>query len=130
MLACSNRVVAEFFAQPNLPPHIYEMKDKIGFETLVWSAWQLHLAGNRTEIADFLRQSLVYDHSNAPVKIIQRWLHALFYNCLHDGYELAEIQAFWPHIKAAIGVNEALWQQIEPALSRWLKCFAVLEANY
>jgi len=130
MLTCSNRVVAEFFAQPDLPEHVHALEEKVGFETLVWSAWQLHLAGHTTEVADFLRQSLAYDHGDSPVKVIQRWLHGLFYSCLHEGRELAELHAFWPHIKAAIQIDEASWRRIEPALSRWLKCFAVLEASY
>jgi GT2 family glycosyltransferase len=130
MLASSNRVVAEFFAQPNLPPDIHDLKDKVGFGTLVWSAWQLHVAGHTTDVAEFLSQSLAYDHSKSPVKTIQRWLHTLFYACLNDGHKLEELHAFWPHIKAAIGADESFWKQIEPALGRWLRCFAVLEANH
>lgn len=130
MLRCSNRVVADFFAQPDLPPYARDLQDEVGFGTLVWSAWQLHRSGNAADVADFLRQSLAYDRSGSTVKVMQRWLHGLFYNCLQDGHALDEVHAFWPHIRAALALDDASWRRIEPALARWLKCFAVLEANY
>ncbi len=130
MLTCSNRVVAEFFARADLSPPVRALKDEVGFGTLVWSAWQLHRSGDGVEVAAFLRQSLAYDGGESTVKVVQRWLHGLFYNALQDGCALAEVRELWPHIRAAIDVDDAAWRQLEPALDRWLKCFAVLEANY
>lgn len=130
MLTCSNRVVAEFFARPDLPADVRALEDTVGFGTLVWSAWRLHRDGNTTDVAGFLRQSRAYDRSGSSVKVVQRWLHGLFYAARRDGAALGEVHAFWPHIRAALDVDDSTWRELEPALLRWLKCFAVLDANY
>jgi hypothetical protein len=130
MLTCSNRVVADFFSRADLPAEVRAMRDEVGFGTLVWSAWQLHRDGNTTDVADFLRQSRAYDGGEPLVKVVQRWLHGLFYSAHQEGLPLQEVHAFWPHIRDALGADDATWRALEPALARWLKCFAVLEANY
>jgi hypothetical protein len=123
-------VVAEFFAREDLSMDVRALRDEVGFGTLVWSAWQLHRDGNTADVAGFLRQSRAYDGGAPTVKVVQRWLHGLFYSALQDGRPLHEVHAFWPHIRNAIDVDDATWRQLEPALDRWLKCFAVLEASY
>jgi glycosyltransferase involved in cell wall biosynthesis len=130
MLRCGIRVVDEFFCQPGLPAHIREMKEKVAFGTLMWSAWQLNVAGIEEGVVEFLRQAAACNSALRPEQIIQIWLQAFYYHSLDDEKPLDVIYRLWPHIRAALAIDEDHWARLEPALLRWLKCFAVLKASY
>lgn len=122
------RVMTAFFARPDLPVGIRQLENTILFNTLMWCVWHMYDTGYTTEIADYLRQSLAYT-STSPMRTVRLWLDRFARTCADKGYKLEELRILWPQFKAAIQVDEPLWQQIEQALNRWLKFMKVLYAN-
>jgi glycosyltransferase involved in cell wall biosynthesis len=115
-----NRVMADFFARPDLPPRIQQMENEIRYYTLMWGAWKLYSTGHPTETTPYLRQSLTYIRKQPSLRTVQQWLGYLIIQCRnHENCDLQRLIDLWPCFKAAIQVDEAYWGQIERALN-WL----------
>ncbi|MCB0209229.1 MAG: glycosyltransferase [Anaerolineae bacterium] len=122
------QVMTAFFARPDLPDQIHQLQDKILLNTYMWCVWHMYDTGYTTEIVDYLRQSRLYI-SESPLLTVRLWLERFARMCVKKGYNLEELRVLWPQFKAAIQVEEPLWQQIEQALNRWLKFMMVMYAN-
>jgi glycosyltransferase involved in cell wall biosynthesis len=122
------RVMTAFLARSDLPVETHQLENTILFNTLMWSVWHMYATGYTTEIAGYLRQSLAYT-SYSPMQAVRLWLDRLVRACIDKGYKPEELRTLWPQFKAAIQVDDLLWQQMESALNRWLKFMMVLYAN-
>jgi len=122
------RVMSTFFARSDIPVRIRRLENNILFNALMWCVWHIYAMGYRAEIADYLRRSLAYT-TDPPMQTALLWLNRFAGACADKGYKLEELRTLWPQFKTAIQVDERLWQQIEPALNRWLKCMMVLYAR-
>lgn len=122
------RVMTNFFARPELPIQIRQLENTILFNTFMWCVWHMYDTGYTTEIAPYLRQSRAYA-PHSPMRTVRLWLERFAGTCAAKGYKLEELRILWPQFKAAIQVDESLWQQMELALNRWLKFMMVMYAN-
>lgn len=67
------KILQEFFAQPQLSPHLKSMQAASFYQSLVWCAWRLQHTGNMAAMAIYLQKSIAYN-PNLLTEIILDWL--------------------------------------------------------
>lgn len=67
------KLLADFFSQPHLPPQIRQIENQVKYRSLLWNCWRLYKAGNFSEMAAYLQKSLSYT-SASPTAAICTWI--------------------------------------------------------
>jgi GT2 family glycosyltransferase len=65
------RVLAAFFARPEVPPHVARLERSVRFHTLVWSAWRMSCTGQADHIGPWLERSLAWSPYPRPESALE-----------------------------------------------------------
>lgn len=78
-------VMETFFARPDLPNQIRQLKGKERYESLTWMAWRMYRDEHFTEMGEALEKSLYYSPFS-PIDTILNWVEAFKVYSLEYGY--------------------------------------------
>ena len=82
-----DRILEQFFAQPDLAPEIKNIEADSRYQSLVWSAWRLQQTGRFENMAHYLNKSFHYSQKY-PTEIILSWITSFKNYCAEYGTEL------------------------------------------
>ena len=82
-----DRILEQFFAQPDLAPEIKNLEADSRYQCLVWSAWRLQQTGRFENMAHYLNKSFHYSQKY-PTEIILSWITAFKNYCAEYGTKL------------------------------------------
>ncbi|AFZ07274.1 glycosyl transferase family 2 [Oscillatoria nigro-viridis PCC 7112] len=107
-------VMKQFFARPDLPQSIRQLKNQERYQCLKWLAWRMYRDGHLTEMAQCLEKSLQYTPFS-PTKTVLNWLESFQmaseeYGENFDAYSLSKL-AEWQDIIVMVMTNPPQSQQ-------------------
>lgn len=107
-------VMKKFFARPDLPQSIRELKNRERYQCLKWLSWRMYRDGHLTEMAECLEKSLQYTPFS-PTKTVLNWLESFQmaseeYGEHFDAYSLSKL-AQWQEIISMVMTNPPQSQQ-------------------
>ncbi|WP_445244717.1 glycosyltransferase [Microcoleus sp. OTE_8_concoct_300] len=107
-------VMKQFFARPDLPRSIRQLKNQERYQSLKWLAWRMYRDGHLAEMAQCLEKSLQYTPFS-PTKTVLNWLESFQmaseeYGEKFDAYSLTKL-AQWQEIILIVMTNPPQSQQ-------------------
>ncbi len=107
-------VMKKFFARPDLPQSIRQLKNPERYQCLKWLAWRMYRDGHLAEMAQCLEESLQYTPFS-PTKTVLNWLESFQmaseeYGEIFDAYSLSKL-AEWQEIILMVMTNPPQSQQ-------------------
>ncbi|MEG4031091.1 MULTISPECIES: glycosyltransferase [unclassified Microcoleus] len=107
-------VMKKFFARPDLPQSIRQLKNPERYQCLKWLAWRMYRDGHLAEMAHCLEESLQYTPFS-PTKTVLNWLESFQmaseeYGENFDAYSLSKL-AEWQEIIMMVMTNPPQSQQ-------------------
>ena len=107
-------VMKQFFARPDLPRSIRQLKNQERYQSLKWLAWRMYRDGHLAEMAQCLEKSLQYTPFS-PTKTVLNWLESFQmaseeYGENFDAYSLTKL-AQWQEIILIVMTNPPQSQQ-------------------
>lgn len=81
-----DRVMENFFARPDLPENIRNLKSQERYGSLVWTAWRLYRDGYPAQMIESLEQSLAYSPFS-PTETILNWIECFKVYSMEYGYD-------------------------------------------
>jgi glycosyltransferase involved in cell wall biosynthesis len=84
LLKNMEKIMENFFARPDLPQNLRQLKNKERYESLTWTAWQMYRDQNFTEMGKNLETSLDYSQFS-PTETILNWVDAFKFYALESG---------------------------------------------
>jgi glycosyltransferase involved in cell wall biosynthesis len=115
MMKSMEIVMEQFFARPDLPKHIRDLKQAERYKCLVWIAWRMYRDGYLPEMVESLEKSLYYTRLTGTETVFN-WLETFKgvseqYGHNFDAYALTNLQE-WQDI-VVLAVNNPY--QFQPA---------------
>ncbi|MBW3587589.1 MAG: glycosyltransferase, partial [Cyanobacteria bacterium 0813] len=88
-------LMEKFFARPDLPQSIRQLKNQERYQCLVWMAWRMYRGGHLAEMAECLEKSLQYTPFS-PTETVLNWLQTFQsvseeYGDNFDAYSLSQL---------------------------------------
>ncbi|NJK67621.1 MAG: glycosyltransferase [Microcoleus sp. SU_5_3] len=122
-------VMEQFFARPDLPGHIRDLKRAERYKCFVWIAWRMYRDGYLPEMVESLEKSLYYT-SLTGTETVFNWLETFKgvsaqYGDKFDAYALTNLQE-WQEIVAIAANNPYQFQPTSSAIYRQQKKHVLL----
>jgi glycosyltransferase involved in cell wall biosynthesis len=107
-------LMEEFFARPDLPQSIRQLKKQERYQCLVWMGWRMYRDGHLKEMAECLEKSLQYTPFSSTETVLN-WLQTFQgvseeYGDNFDAYSLSQL-AEWQEIVSMMMTNPPQSQQ-------------------
>jgi glycosyltransferase involved in cell wall biosynthesis len=120
MMKSMETVMEKFFARPDLPQHIRDLKRAERFKCLVWIAWRMYRDGYLPEMVESLEKSLYYTPFTGTETVFN-WLQTFKgvseqYGYNFDTYALTNLQE-WQDIVAIAANNPYQFQSASSSIS-------------
>jgi glycosyltransferase involved in cell wall biosynthesis len=121
MMKSMEIVMEQFFARPDLPKHIRDLKQAERYKCLVWIAWRMYRDGYLAEMIECLEKSLYYTPLYGAETIFN-WLETFKgvseeYGYDFDAYALTNLKEWQEIVVRAIN-NTPQFQFIPSVISR------------
>ena len=107
-------LMEKFFARPDVPQSIRQLKKQERYQCLVWMAWRMYRGGHLAEMAECLEKSLQYTPFS-PTETVLNWLETFQsvseeYGDNFDAYSLSQLGE-WQDIILRVMTNPPQSQQ-------------------
>ena len=114
-------LMEQFFARPDLPQHIRDLKRAERYKCLVWIAWRMYCNGYLPEMVESLKKSLYYTRLTGTETVFN-WLETFKgvsgqYGYNFDAYALTNLQE-WQDIVAIAANNPYQFQSAPSSIYR------------
>ena len=111
----------QFFALPDLPQHIRDLKRAERYKCFVWIAWRMYCNGYLPEMVESLEKSLYYTRLTGTETVFN-WLESFKgvseqYGYNFDAYALTNLQE-WQDIMAIAANNPYQFQSAPSSIYR------------
>ena len=106
LLENTEMVMEEFFARPDLPESVRNLKNQERYQCLVWLACCMYYDGYQTEMAECLQKSLLYTNFTLE-KATFSWIESFKTYALQHGHNF-DVYSL---------INSVAWQQITNSVS-------------
>ncbi|MEG4801757.1 glycosyltransferase [Microcoleus sp. ARI1-B5] len=132
MMQNMEKVMDHFFARPDVPDRIRQLKNAERYKSLVWTAWRMYRDGYLEEMVECLRKSLYYTPYSGSETVF-KWLETFRvssqeYSNYFDAYALTNLKEWQDMVVEAVN-NTYQLQSTPSSIGRQLAGHVLLYAE-